>query len=101
MAKSSKAEVNPPSLSTEGCRPLVNSRSSRTAMRLSTTPVARAAPGIAVEQRGLLLGRQRQQPLLGAVMQGAFDPAALVELGGGDPGTRGEHLFQLERYRRA
>jgi hypothetical protein len=53
--------------------------------------------GVVVEQGRLLLSGKGQQPLLGAVVQGPLDPAAFLELGGGDPGPGGPYLFELER----
>ena len=82
---SSSAAASPPSASAAGCSPLARSRSSRTAACADSAPSARACAHplrVAVELGGLELEGQREQRLLGAVVQVALDPAPLPPLGG-------------------
>ena len=91
------------SLSTAGCRPRMNSRSSERASTGFVVSLGDRPPGGFADvgeagPRDAKVHRERDQPLLGAIMQVAFDPAAFGIGGGDDAGpAAGQRLDSLRQ----
>ena len=98
-ASDSSATPSPWPVSTAGCRPRATARSSssETAISLRAASICDCAFGIVGELVGVHpeLERERDQPLLGAVVEVALEPLALLLAGLDHALARALELLQL------